>query len=260
MSHSVLPVSSLVAAIFLVSACACPCAENKPAEVASPAAAPPSPLTAQAGVVAIKTCANGSKPAPNGLIDDGEDNDARITLIEGRGGYWWNGHDDVGSAIEPSGGMKMTEGGAAGSKLAVHVMGKNAQGSPDKAWGSVFGFRLAEGQLYDASKYAGISFMAKAGEKSTSLVRLKVADVNTHPDGKVCKEACYNDFGKDFSLGHEWQKYEVSFAEMKQQEGWGDPHPPAITPNQLVQVAWHLSTPGADFDVWIDDVRFLDCQ
>jgi hypothetical protein len=42
--------------------------------------------------------------------------------------------------------------------------------------------------------------------------------------------------------------------------GWGDPHPQSITPSKLVQLAWHLSTPGADFDVWHDDIRLLDCQ
>lgn len=258
---SVMTLLGSFAASSVLGACACRCAEEKPAETPSASAASgPSPLSAQPALVAVKTCAKGLKPAVNGLVDDAEDDDARITLIEGRNGYWWNGHDDLGSVIEPSGGMKMSDGGASGSKRAVHVTGKNAQGAPDKAWGSVFGFRLAEGQLYDASKYAGISFRAKAGEKSTALVRLKVADVNTYPEGKVCKEACYNDFGKDFSLTQEWQKFEVSFAEMTQQDGWGDPRPPAITPSKLVQIAWHLSKPGTDFDVWIDDVEFLDCQ
>jgi len=119
---------------------------------------------------------------------------------------------------------------------------------------------LAQVGLYDAAKYAGVSFLAKAGEKSGSVVRLKIADVNTHPDGKVCKDGCYNDFGKDLNLSHDWQEFKVSFAELKQQDGWGDPRPPSITPGKLVQIAWHLSTPGADFDLWLDDIRFLDCQ
>jgi hypothetical protein len=241
-----------------VCACACPCAEKAPATAAQAEAAP-TPLGVGPAAVALKTCSAPLVPAQNGLIDDAEDDDARVTLIEGRDGYWWTAHDDLGSVIEPSGSMRTTEGGAGNSKRAMRVTGKNAQGAPDKAWGTVLGFRLAQSKLYDASKYAGISFMAKAGDKSSSLVRLKVADVNTHPDGKVCKEACYNDFGKDYALTREWQKFEVSFADMKQQEGWGDPRPPAITPSELVQVSFHFSTPGADFDVWIDDVKFLDC-
>ncbi len=243
--------------------CTCPCAENKPAEAPSavvPVSSAALASKADGAVVAIKTCPHGVGAAPNGVIDDAEDGDNRIALVEGRSGYWWSAHDDKGSTIEPTGTFKMLEGGAHGSKFAAHVVGKTAP-HEDKAWGSVVGFSLVDNHaLYDASKHAGISFFAKVGEKSGSQVRLKVADVNTHPDGRVCKEGCYNDFGKDFDFGHDWQEYQVTFAELKQQEGWGDPRPAAITPNQLVQIAWHLMTPGVEFDLYLDDLRFLDCQ
>ena len=247
--------------------CTCPCTEQKPAAAPSApsvaGAGPASPALAskaEGSVVAIKTCPHGLVAPQSGLIDDAEDGDGRIALLEGRGGYWWSAHDDKGSTIEPTGNFKMFEGGAHGSKWAAHVAGKTAP-HEDKAWGAVVGFSLVDNHgLYDASKYAGISFFAKVGEKSGSQVRLKVADVNTHPDGRVCKESCYNDFGKDFDFGHDWQEYQVTFAELKQQEGWGDPRPPALTPNQLVQIAWHLMTPGVEFDLYLDELRFLDCQ
>jgi hypothetical protein len=246
-----------------LAGCACPCADASRAAQAPQAPTSPAnqPLvsTASGSVVAIKTCASGMKPAADGLIDDLEDGNNRVAELAGRGGYWWDAKDDKGSTIEPSGTSAMfVEGGANGSKYAVHVSGKTATG--DKAWGAVLGLRLAEHPLYDAGKYAGVSFFAKVGEKSESQVRFKVGDVNTHPDGMVCKEGCYNDFGKDFSFAHDWQEYQVSFAEMKQQDGWGDPRPPAVTPSKLVQVAWHLMTPGASFDLYLDDVRFTDCK
>jgi len=250
----------IAAAELAVACCGCPkdaAPPEAPAAAAAPAGAALSPNAAGA-VVAVKTCPGALVPSADGLIDDVEDNNNRVQQIAGRGGYWWSAKDDKGSTIEPSGELKMSDGGAHGSKYALHVTGKTAVG--DGAWGSVFGLRLAQSGLYDASKYAGVAFFAKAGEKSASAVRLKVADVNTHPDGNVCKDGCYNDFGKDLSLSHDWQEYKVTFAEMKQQDGWGDPRPPSITPGKLVQIAWHLNTPGADFDVWLDDIRFVDCQ
>jgi endoglucanase len=251
----------LAAAETLAACCCCPrapvAAVDAPAPVVAPANATltTNPVT---GVVAIKTCAGPMVPAADGLIDDLEDNNNQVSQVAGRGGYWWAAKDDKGSTIDPIGELKMSEGGAHGSKYALRVSGKTATG--EKAWGSIVGLRIAQGGLYDASRYAGVSFFAKVGEKSTSTVRLKIADFNTHPDGQVCKDACYNDFGKDFTFSHDWQEYKVSFAELKQQDGWGDPRPPSITPSKLVQIAWHLSTPGADFELWLDDVRFTDCQ
>ncbi len=261
---SALARAALCLAPWLVGCCACPCVQNAApespgagngagAEVTSTA------LTAAAGsVVAVKTCASGLKPAADGLVDDLEDGNSRVVEVANRGGYWWDAKDDLGTTVQPAGDLKAFEGGAGGSKYSVHVSGTTATG--EKAWGAVVGLRLAEHLLYDASKYAGVSFMAKVGDKSQAKIRLKVADVNTHPDGQVCKEGCYNDFGKEFTFTNDWQEYQVSFAEMKQQEGWGDPRPPAITPNKLVQIAWHVMTKGVDFDLYLDDVRFLDCK
>ncbi len=248
----------------LSGCCGCPPA----AQAASSPAATANAVTALApvagnqpgAVVAVKTCPAALVAAPDGLIDDLEDGNHQVQQLGGRGGYWWTAKDDKGSSIEPTGEFKPSEGGAAGSKFAAHVSGKTASGDPGMAWGAIVGLRIAERGLYDASKYAGIAFKAKVGEKSGSTVRLKLADVNTHPDGQVCKDACYNDFGKDFTFTQEWQEYKVSFAELRQQDGWGDPRPPSITPGKLVQIAWHMSTQGADFDLWLDDVRFLDCQ
>jgi hypothetical protein len=251
----------LVAAQLAAGCCGCPKGASAAADAPAPAGVPAGVAltpSASGAVVAVKTCPGALVPAADGLVDDLEDGNNQVQQVAGRGGYWWAAKDDKGSSIDPSGEMKMSDGGAQGSKYAVHVTGKTATG--EGAWGSVFGLRLQQAGLYDASKYAGVSFFAKAGEKSTSLVRLKVADVNSHPDGKVCKDGCYNDFGKDFTFSHDWQEYKVTFAEMKQQDGWGDPRPPSITPSKLVQIAWHLSTPGADFDLWLDDIRFLDCQ
>ncbi len=209
----------------------------------------------------VKTCSGETVAAADGLIDDMEDNDNASATQAGRAGYWYVSKDDKGSTAEPADVKgNMGDGGANNSKKALHVTGKTA--TVDGAWGVGVGIGFGPAkQTYDASKYAGISFFVKAGAKGTKNLRVKVSDVNTHPDGGVCKadNGCWNHFGKDLTLTEQWQEVKVPFAEMKQQDGWGDPHPPSITPNKVFDINWSIDK-GQEFDVWIDDVKFIDCK
>lgn len=228
-----------------------------PSPAASAASAPGG---GPAAAVALKVCTGGVAAASDGLVDDFEDGNGQGAPQAGRGGYWYTAADPKGSAISPSGEFTPGEGGAAGSKKSAHVSGKTAAG--DGAWGAGFGLSLLpDNQIYDASKYAGVSFWAKAGDKSTTSVRFKVADVNTRPEGKVCKEpgGCWNHFGTDLTLSKEWKEHSIKFTDLKQQEGWGDPRPPALTANQAMSLDWSVSG-GQEFDVWVDEVKFIDCK
>jgi endoglucanase len=118
---------------------------------------------------------------------------------------------------------------------------------------------LNNAQPYDGSKYAGVSFFAKVGKKSTKAVRFNLADAQTVDQGGLCTQ-CWNHFGKDLTLTPEWKKYTVSFGELIQQDGWGDPRPPNIDATRLWQLVWHVTEKGADFDVWVDQVQFLACK
>jgi hypothetical protein len=151
-----------------------------------------------------------------------------------------------------------TEGGAAGSKKAARVTGKTA---PEQAaWGAVLGVELVQDKgRYDASKYAGVSFWAKVGDKSGKSFRFKASDVNTHPAGNVCKEACWNHFGSELALSTEWKEYAIAFADLRQEQGWGDPQPPSLTVSQLLSLDWAIPR-GQEFDLWIDEVQLLPCQ
>jgi endoglucanase len=195
------------------------------------------------------------KPCTNGLIDDLEDNDNRIEPLENRSGYWFSYVDSQGTTLSPSP-FSMTPEGANGSKYAVHVSGKMG------ASGNVFagvGFNFMEPkQAYDATAYKGISLRAKSAPgASTHAVRLKVGDVNTSPEGKVCKDKCYNDFGADLTLTDDWTKYSIPFKAMTQQPGWGDPRPKSIDVSQLFGVQFAQSETGATYDVWVDDIQFV---
>ncbi len=202
-----------------------------------------------------KVCsAAGTRPADDGLLDDFEDGDTQVSKLADRSGYWFASGDPNGSTIDPKP-LTSSDGGAGGSRKALHVEGHTA--SDSGAWGVLWGANFVGDGVYDASKYAGISFKAKLAGSSTKTVRFKVSDINTHPDGGVCK-SCWNHFGTNIDLTPDWKEYKVTFAAMKQEAGWGDRFP-AITPSKLFSINWSVG-PGQAFDVWIDDVKFLDCM
>lgn len=211
----------------------------KPAESATPAPA------------SMRAC-------PDGVIDDAEDNDGKIAALKDRGGYWFTYADDSGSTISPSSKkFEMSAGGVNGSKYAAHMSGKMGT-KGDSVWAGM-GFSFADPKKpYNATAYKGVSFQAKIGAGSTDKVRVTLADVNTDPEGKVCKDKnCYNHFGSDLTLTDKWAKYTIPFSAMTQQSGWGDPHPPSIDASKVFGMQWGESIAGASFDVWIDDIQFV---
>jgi hypothetical protein len=213
--------------------------------------------TAQGAAPAL-TCRIGTRPAVDGLIDDFEDENGQLSQIGGRDGYWWTKHDDKGSTVGPDPFIP-SEGGADGSGLALRATGKTAIGGPE-TWGACFGVDMITRKkaVYDASRYVGISFKAKVGEGSTRQIRVSIGDANTHPDIGICK-VCWNHFGKDLTVTSQWKEYTVLFSELQQQAGWGDPRPAALTPSKLVAIDWAIAG-GQTFDLWIDDIQFLDCK
>jgi len=191
----------------------------------------------------------------SGAIDDLEDNNSQILPSEGRGGYWYTYSDNVGTAVSPEDEFVPSAGGASGSARAARISGKT--GDHKNVWaGMAFPLTNPKGP-YDASKYKGISFWARRGDKSTPFVYLRVPDVNTTPDGGVCKE-CFNDFGANVELTPLWRKYTFSFDMLKQERGWGEPRP-HIAPSKIYELQWQIKTRNVDFDVWIDDIRFVGC-
>jgi endoglucanase len=220
---------------------------NSGVAVAGP---PPGPAT-----VSEKDCT-----APEFLIDDCEDNENEIKLVGGRNGYWYTYVDKQGTTISPPAHAKflMSEGGANGSKFSAHMLGKISKNGDPLFAGMGFSFTNPKGP-YDASQYTGVSFWAKVGPGSTKSARLKVPDVNTDPDGKICKE-CFNDFGADLTLTEQWKKFTIAFAAMKQMKDWGDPNPASINKSKLYGMQFQVNDEGAAYDLWIDDIRFTGCN
>jgi hypothetical protein len=206
----------------------------------------------------VKACHTGAKVAEEGVIDDFEDGNNQLSAEAGRNGYWWPKVDTAGSTLAPTPFAPSGDAGD-GSEGALHVSGKTTTGDPTLAWGAGFGVNLVDPQgVYDASAYAGISFKAKVGPGSTTSVRFNIGDINTHPIGEICK-ACWNHFGKNMVLTTEWKEYKIMFSETHQQPDWGTPRPMSLTPSKLVEIDWQVG-PGNTYDIWVDDLAFLDCK
>lgn len=209
----------------------------------------------------LSACPGGLAPAANGLLDDFEDGDNQGTLEDGRDGYWYTSHDSLGSEFTlPAQGFATAEGGAEGSTSAVHIKGKTGGGG-DQAWGVEIGlnFRNTPSEPYDASKYTALFFRAKNGStESDKKVRVALADVNTDPSGALCT-SCFNHFSGNIELESDWKEYTLAFDDLRQRPGWGAPRPAHVTPDKLVKVAFQMGG-GKDFDLWIDDLKFLECK
>ena len=226
----------------------------------------PSPEPVSAPEAAAAPAAPASRPIPNAinpgaviqvpLLDDLEDGNHQTLLAEGRGGYWYTYADET-STVDPSGTFAPTAGGAEGSAFAARMHGQVGKKTYPYAG---LGFNLAEPMdPYDLSSCAGLSFRAKKGSpEAISTVRLKLGDVQTVPQGNMCKD-CYNDFGLDLTLTTEWVLHEAKFAELKQEAYWGEPRP-ALDVGRVFQVQFLVKDPSAPFDVWVDDVRLIGCK
>ena len=200
-------------------------------------------------------------PASEGVISDAENNSNQINTIKGRGGYWYTFVDSNGSSITPTAGSQggtfaMTAGGANGSKYAARMTGQ--VGTADTVYaGMAMNFVDPKG-TYDGTAYKGISFWAKKGPGSTQKVRLKIPDINTDPDGKVCKE-CYNDFGADLVLTDEWRQFVFPYGALKQMKDWGSPRTAGIDSSQMYAIQFQVNDKGQPFDIWVDDIQFTGC-
>lgn len=192
---------------------------------------------------------------PDGTIDDFEDNNNQISVIGDRGGYWYTYADKVGSTIVPAQGgtFTMAEGGH-DSKYAVNVKGKLAGESiVYAAMGLNF---LDPKEPFDASKFDGITFYAKRAPNTSGKLVVKMPDGNTDPDGGICS-ACFNDYGATINVGEQWTRYVVPFADLRQEPDWGAPRKPHIDVKRIYAIHFEAKQPGADFDIWLDDLAFI---
>ncbi len=199
-------------------------------------------------------------PVDAGMIDDFEDGD-QIILDRGERVGQWSAYNDgsPGSSQSPAAGqaVKPEMGGANGTTYAVHTSG---QGFAD--WGAGIQFDLqntgngaSARKPYNASQYSGIQFYARG----SGSVRLELPISATTPasSGGTCAADCSNSHGLPLTLTSEWKLINVPFDVLAQEEGWGAAA--NFDSAGILGLAFKAVVPDggtADFDFWIDELRF----
>jgi endoglucanase len=209
----------------------------------------------------LEQTAEGHPCPASALVDDGEDNNNQVMVQDNRSGYWYTYVDKQGSTIDPPAGemggtFRFNQGGVNGSAYGARMSGSVGNSSVVYAG---MGLSFTDPKSgYDASKYGGISFWAKKGAQSTRKVRLKIPDSATDPEGEICS-ACFNDFGIDLKLTEEWTKYILPFDDMRQERGWGTPHPSGIDKTKIFGLQFQVNDKGKPYDIWVDELGFTGC-
>jgi hypothetical protein len=229
------------------SGAALPASAAVPASSTAPSPAP----SASARVVELEPCtpamrAAGTQP----LIDDFEDNDARIAALEHRAGFWSASNDNTGKQRPaPGGPLAMTRipGGRGASQFALHTGGNKFT-----KWGALLAADFSPRRCYDASAYAGLVFFAR-GRGSFNVVA-KMTQIAPEEYGGSCTHDCYDSHRATIPLTTDWQEHRVTWAELKQ-KGFGQTVP--FDPRSLLSLEFSVAPEQTPFDLWIDDIRFL---
>jgi hypothetical protein len=186
-------------------------------------------------------------------VDDMEDGDEQILMLGGRTGAWFSYSDGRGVLV-PDEGDPVTMSAVNGrlnSFLGLHV---TAVGFSDPAseadFGAGFGcnFSVRGGrQPYNASQYSGISFYGRAANEVTLLVLLPTPQ--TEVDAGCIH--CQTEYSTEIVVTSEWQEFSLPFSEFfLGADGGAD----SVDPAHIYGVSFQRA---GDFNVWIDDVKFV---
>ena len=180
-------------------------------------------------------------------------------------GFWYSYQDALGTGttIWPASTDKftMSSPGANSSSFAARIYCTNSTGTGDIYAG--LGLNMLDPKnFYDltvSGLFTGIQFDAKAGAGSSTAVRFKMPDGDTDPDGGVCGSGtgggkCYDDFGTDLTLSTAWTTYQSTFMSSSvTQVGYGYA-PAAFNPSKVSALQWQCTEPGANVDIWVDNI------
>jgi hypothetical protein len=216
--------------------------EPESASASSRGSSTPGVVTPPLDPCRARRAAEGGAP----LIDDFEDGDDAVAPLEHRAGFWrWAREIDApgtAPALLPAPRPEAT----AGNRLAIHVKGGSL-----RDWGAVVEISFRP-PCYDASRYAGITFEARGPGRI--YVAPRGVSVIPVAEGGTCELDCHNPHVKKLDLTDGWQRYEVRWAETWQR-GVGKP---ALDPSRLNSLAFLVRPEDTPYDVWLDEVRFLE--
>lgn len=179
------------------------------------------------------------------LIDDFEDGDDAIRPLEGRSGFWrWAREIDAPGTAPALLPVPRPEATRA-NRLAQHVKGAELVD-----WGATLEFDFRP-SCYDASRYAGVSFQARGPGR----IYVTPREVSVIPvaEGGSCERDCYNGHQIKIDLDATFRTYQVRWSDVRQR-GFGKP---PLDPRRLHSLAFLIRPEDTPYDVWLDDVRFL---
>ncbi|MGK3960158.1 hypothetical protein WMF38_44805 [Sorangium sp. So ce118] len=193
------------------------------------------------------------------MIDDMEDGDLEIPPGDGaapRAGGWFKDNDLSADATqEPANEadlMTTLDPPRGDSRVAVHTSADDRF----TVWGAGVAVFLNSGEYYDASGYRGITFWARAEERSATRLKVMFVDRQTRHTGGICdaeEAGCGDHFHKHVVLANDWKRFKIP-VECLGQEGFGARYDaPAL--DQLWGFYFSVG-PGQAFDIWVDDVAF----
>ncbi len=184
------------------------------------------------------------------LIDDMEDQNARVLLEDGRSGNWSLFSDGTGEVKPKPGGVlhpTRIPGGRGESQFGLHFAGGRFSG-----WGLTVNTGLMYGHCYDASIHAGVQFWARG--RSRIRVGVRMIDVVEPQFGGLCERDCYNAHTHAIDLQPGWTHHSVRWDELQQAASSGRMD---LDTRRLVSIDFGVYTADTPFDVWVDDVEFL---
>jgi hypothetical protein len=202
----------------------------------------------------------GETIAAENLIDDLEDKDDSIKEQDGRQGSWYTFNDEGKGGEQSPPPDKFAVTPASGDNMSKYVAGTKGKGYKEYAGLAVdLNSDGDKASPYDASKFKGISFIARGVSGSKELdLRFGVSTPATiaEGDGGECTGGdakCDDSFGADITVDGTWQKFDIPFS-LLAQEGWGDKA--TFDAKKIVGFTFSVPEGGAEFDFAIDNVGF----
>lgn len=190
------------------------------------------------------------------LIDDFEDADLLVATAANLHGLWYVHNDGTGTqspvADDPRRASDLIDGPGSerSSAHALHTTGAGFSG-----WGAFVATRLNAAQkqicTVDLSAYSTLALSLRGSGR----VRLNLGTSATTPvaDGGTCHQDACSDYGTSVELSQDWQNITFPLASLSQPD-WATPTP--FEPASSLRLSFWAES--ADFDFWIDDIRFRE--
>jgi hypothetical protein len=204
------------------------------------------------------------------LVDDidSEFNAGWILPRSGRVGTWFTYDDGTAGGVMPTQAQStsmpslivgmLTGPDGQPSNLAAHVTGSGAASYA----GAGFNLNGGAPSSYDATGYRGFVFSGRLGGDSGSVsLKFAVPDRNTSAAGGVCPTdagtGCGDYFAKSITFTPDWQQFVIYYSQLGQ-VGFGLPKGLNGLDAAHIYSCQFQPAIGAAFDLWIDDVYFID--